>query len=249
MATYYQGAVLPSTTDLILLISGSYIVMLFAAFVHFIKETFTKQAERDYIARQKAETDLKLNEARLKLLQGQLHPHFLFNMLNNLYGLWMEKSDATPEVIIKLSKLLDYMLYQCNTDKVLLKDEIEFIHNYIDLEMIRHDARLKLSVNIDQLEEDIWIAPLILFVFVENAFKHGVQQNVGLSKVQVNLRKSEMGIYFEVINNCKPPQVEVCGIGLQNVKERLNLIYCNKHNLDIRIENGYFIVKLNINID
>ena len=248
-ASHFQGLVLPNKTDLLLLISGSYIIILFAAIVHFIKETFIRQIERDKIARQKAEADVKLQEARLKLLNGQLHPHFLFNMLNNLYGLWMEKSDTTPEVILKLSSLLDYTLYECNNEVVPLSNEVQFIKNYIELESIRHDQRLTLNADLDNYDKDIVIAPLILFVFVENAFKHGVGKNSGESHISIGLNTVDGTISFQVSNNYTPIPSTNCGLGLNNVKERLDMIYKNKHLLNVEDRNGVFSVSLRIEIE
>jgi sensor histidine kinase YesM len=248
-ATQKVGVVLPNYTDLILLISGSYIVILFAAFVHFIKETFERQMERDRVARQKAETELKLQEARLKLLQGQLHPHFLFNMLNNLYGLWIEKSNTTPDVILKLADLLDYMLYECDSDFVQLGKEIDFIKNYIDLELIRTDERLSVDIEMPELDNDLQIAPLILFVFVENAFKHGVHKNSGKSFVNIKIQIDLGEIVFTVSNNFIKADSIDSGLGLKNVIERLNLLYPNKYNLDIQSDNGIFSVALRIEIE
>jgi sensor histidine kinase YesM len=245
-AYYFRDVMLPTKTDLILLISGSYIIILFAAFVHFIKETYSRQMERDRFARQKAETELKLQEARLKLLQGQLHPHFLFNMLNNLYGLWMEKSNATPDVILKLSALLDYMLYNCDKEKVTLRDEIQFIRNYIDLETIRHDSRLKLDINLPDCKNNQMIAPLILFAFVENAFKHAANKNTGETYISISLNSSAKGIDFKVINNYTPNEETSVGIGFKNVEERLNLIYGNRYKLNIEKNNNHFKVWLSL---
>jgi len=248
-ATYYRGLVLPTNKDLILLISGSYIIILFAAFVHFIKETYTRQIERDRIAQQKAETELKLQEAKLKLLQGQLHPHFLFNMLNNLYGLWMEKSNATPDVILKLSALLDYMLYNCDKEKVQLRDEIRFIRNFIELEAIRHDSRLKLHVNMPDIKDSSTIAPLILFSFVENAFKHGANKNAGESFISIELKSINNSIDFKAINNFSSREYHSVGIGLKNVMERLKLLYNDKYKLIIDEKDLLYTVSLHLEIE
>jgi LytS/YehU family sensor histidine kinase len=248
-SSHFQGVLLPNKTDLLLLISGSYIIILFATIVHFIKETYTRQIERDRIARQKAEADLKLQEARLKLLQGQLHPHFLFNMLNNLYGLWMEKSNTTPEVILKLSSLLDYMLYQCNNDKIPLQKEIDFIRNYIELESIRHDQRLNVELNLENYDENFQIAPLILFVFVENAFKHGANRNSGDSHISLSLSSKGSLLNFSISNNYSSHDSGNEGLGLNNVIERLEMIYKDKHKLAIDDKSGTYQVTLDIEID
>jgi hypothetical protein len=205
--------------------------------------------EHERISQQKVETELKLKEAQLKLLQGQLQPHFLFNMLNNLYGLWMERSDATPEVILKLSALLDYMLYECNQEKVPLKNEVQFIRNYIDLETIRYDNRLKLNINFPDSIDNQTIAPLILFSFVENAFKHGANRNSGESNISINLISTNRSIDFVVVNNFTPSDSTSTGIGLKNVEERLNLLYRNKYRLIITTENNQFTVSLHLEIE
>ena len=246
---HFRGSALPNNTDLILLLSGSYIIIFFATVVHFIVESYSKLIERDRIERQQTETELKLKEAKIKLLQGQLHPHFLFNMLNNLYGLWMEKSDSTPDVILKLSSLLDYMLYECDREKVLLEHEIKFITNYIDLESIRHDSRLNLNLQFPNSYNETEIAPLLLFAFVENAFKHGVNKNSGVSNI--NLMVSNIGnvIHFSITNNFSQAESSNHGIGLENVKERLNLLYPAKHELKIDSSNNQFSIELTLITD
>jgi two-component system, LytTR family, sensor kinase len=245
----FQEVVLPDGTDLLLLVSGSYIIILFAAFVHFLKETFMRKIEHDKVESQKTEMELKLKEAKLKLLQDQLNPHFLFNMLNNIYGLWMENSGTTPEVILKLSALLDYMLHECGNEKVPVNNEIKFIKNYIDLEKIRHDNRLKVTINMAENNNRQMIAPLALFVFVENAFKHGANNNPGESIISVELKAGNNYIDFNVTNNYIKPGRQRTGLGLKNVAERLNLIYPGKHELDFHITEDVFSVCLNIQTD
>jgi sensor histidine kinase YesM len=240
----------PNKTDLILMLSGSYIIILFATIVHFVQESYRRTMERDRINSLKTETELRLNEARLQLLQGQLHPHFLFNMLNNLYGLWIEKSDTTPNVILKLSALLDYMLYKCSKDKVPLNEEIWFIRNYIELETIRHDKRLTLDIELPDQSEELRISPLLLFSFVENAFKHGANKTSGESWIRICLLYIEGKLHFKVENSFDSMvnQPENKGIGLKNVKERLELLYPEKHSLVIGNAKGIFSVDLSIEI-
>lgn len=241
----------PDRTDLILLLSGSYIIILFATIIHFVQESFKRTLERNRISNLKTETELKLKDARLQLLQGQLHPHFLFNMLNNLYGLWIEKSDTTPEVILKLSSLLDYMLYRCDKEKVPLNEEIDFIRNYIELEIIRHDNRMQLDIELPNQAENTLISPLLLFSFVENAFKHGANKTSGESWIKIRLSFFEGQLHFEVKNSFDNPvnHTDNNGIGLKNVKERLELLYPEKHRLAIGNENSIFSVDLIIVIE
>lgn len=252
-ANYSPGIKLPGNQDVFLLISGSYIIILFAAFIHFIKESYRRLIERDRISRQNAETEFKLKEAKLRLLQGQLHPHFLFNMLNNLYGLWMENSKSTPDFILKLSDLLDYMLYECDKEKIPLQNEIHFIRNYVDLELLRHDNRFKPDINLPESSCEVLIAPLILFSFVDNAFKYGVNRNSGDSYISINLSLCSQNLEFVVINNFNIEESEISneskGVGLKNVRERLNLLYPGKHELNIEKSNSVFKVLLKIELD
>jgi LytS/YehU family sensor histidine kinase len=234
-----------------LLISGSFLIITFAAIIHFIKETYTKLIERNRAEQQKTETELKLQEAKLKLLQGQLHPHFLFNMLNNLYGLWIENSKSTPDVILKLSSLLDYMLYECNKDKVPLKDEVQFINNYIELERLRHDDRLKVELQISEILDNHMIAPLILFCFVENAFKHGANKTSGESNIYIHLKFKNDLLEFDVQNSFVQSNMPKTssGVGLKNVQERLNLLYPNEHNLQLVENNGVYRATLSLKLN
>jgi sensor histidine kinase YesM len=249
-ASRYPHSALPNKNDLVLLLWGSNLIIMLAAIVHFVKESYTRLIEKNSITQQKAETELMLKEAKLKILQGQLHPHFLFNMLNNLYGLWMENSKATPDVILKFSDLLHYMLYECDKEYVPLRSEMQFIQNYIDLEQIRHDDRLKLDLNLpNTIDNDVSIAPLLLFSFVENAFKHGANRSVGNCSISISLKIEESIIYFEVENSfTQDVSNSNAGIGLKNVEERLNLLYSNKHILNISSENSIYRVSLQIEV-
>lgn len=249
-ASYFPGSSLPNTTDLMLLISGSFLMITFAAIIHFIKETYSKIIERNRAEQQKTETELKLQEAKLKLLQGQLHPHFLFNMLNNLYGLWIENSKSTPDVILKLSSLLDYMLYECDKDKVHLKSEVQFINNYIELERLRHDERLKVEFQIPEILDNHMIAPLILFCFVENAFKHGANKTSGESSIYIHLKLNNDLLEFDVQNSFIPKNETNSsnGVGLKNVKERLDLLYPERHKLELVESNGVYSSTLSLEL-
>ena len=245
---------LPGNDDVILLISGNYLIILLAAFIHFLKEAFRKSVESERIGRQKAEAELKLKEVRLRMLQGQLHPHFLFNMLNNLYGLWMENSAATPDVILKLSSMLDFMLYECNQTKISLGKEIRLIRDFIDLEILRHDTRLFCDIKLPEANHGPQVAPLIFFTFIENAFKHGVDKTSGESFVKVAMSLKgysvEMIVENSVTGSCQPLSANGgTGIGLMNVNERLNLLYPGKYSLKIECINGVFSVCIELFTD
>jgi len=178
-------------------------------------------------------------ESELNFLKSQINPHFLFNVLNSIYALSLKKSDQTPEIILKLSEIMRYMLYESNEKTVLLEREIENIQNYLDLERLRRpnlkiDA-LILEGEIDQQE----IAPLLLNPFVENAFKHGSKGEEMENYVKISLKVKDGILHFD-INNSKSSKNKIStnykngGIGIENVKSRLNLLYKNKHNLKIK---------------
>ncbi|OFX27031.1 MAG: hypothetical protein A2041_11025 [Bacteroidetes bacterium GWA2_31_9b] len=250
---YNPQILIPQKDDIIILVTGSYLIIIFAAVIHFVKESYRKLIEKNDIIKQKQITEIKLNEAKLKLLQGQIHPHFLFNMLNNLYGLVKESADESRNVIVKLSDLLDYMLYKCDKSEVLLVDEIQFIKNYIELERIRHDEHFNVKTSFPDFKEDILIAPLILFPFVENAFKHGFH-NPTESFVRIDLQIKDQRLNFNIENsiskviNDKYLKQEGKGIGLNNSKERLELIYKDKYQLYIVEDALRFSVKLVIDL-
>lgn len=185
---------------------------------------------------------LKLNEqkktAELLALKNQLNPHFLFNTLNNLYALTLKKSDDAPKVIQKLSEILDYILYRCNEPYVALEKEIELIENYLSLEKIRYADRVNISFSKNVTGQEK-IAPLLLLTFVENAFKHGVSNEIEQARIVINISKKEGQLLFKV-ENTKPAgslsAVDKKSIGLQNIKKQLELLYPKAY--DLIIENG-----------
>ncbi len=252
-AFYLPNLIVPNRDDLIILIVGTYLIIILAAVIHFVKESYRKLVEKNVIAEQKQVTDLKLKEANLKLLQGQIHPHFLFNMLNNLYGLVNENKEASRELIVKLSDLLDYMLYECDKPIVSLKNEVNFIKNYIELERIRHDKDFNVNTNFPKLKSEILIAPLILFPFVENAFKHGFN-HPERNFINIELDMNNDQLNFKVENsitgatNDRYLKQEGKGIGLRNSKDRLELIYKGQYKLDISTEQDVYKVNLEIDL-
>jgi sensor histidine kinase YesM len=176
-------------------------------------------------------------EAELKFLKAQVHPHFLFNTLNNLYTLTLKKSDSAPEVVEKLSDLLRYMSYDANHHTVLLGNEIEYLRNYIALEKIRYGDKLEIAFTISGPVEGLQIAPLILIPFVENSFKHGVSGRLTACWITIHLSVEEKKLTFKVENSLPSSQKDEMGykegIGLKNVQRRLDLIYPEQHELRV----------------
>ncbi len=197
---------------------------------------------------------LKLTEqkktAELVALKNQLNPHFLFNTLNNLYALALKKSDDTTKVIQKLSHILDYILYRCNDEYVLLDKEIDLIENYLSLEKIRYADRVKISFSKNVTGQEK-IAPLLLLTFVENAFKHGVVNEIKQAIININISKKGDQLVFKV-ENSKPDAVEYSNnresIGLKNIKKQLDLLYPTTHDLIIENKSNTFSANLKLDI-
>ncbi|CAL2103695.1 putative two-component system sensor protein, no kinase domain [Tenacibaculum sp. 190130A14a] len=196
---------------------------------------------------------LQLNEQKkiteLSALKHQLNPHFLFNTLNNLYALAINKSDEAPEVIAKLSEMLDYMLYGCNEKYVPLTKEIDLIDNYLALEKVRYGDRVAIRFE-KNIQPEVKIAPLILLTFIENAFKHGVSQE--LKKASINIVISVEGnhILFNIANSVTKNAANSTkeAIGLSNVKKQLELLYLDGYSLKIEEDANYFNVHLKLPI-
>lgn len=198
------------------------------------------------------EKELRLTKEKvaseLKTLKAQLNPHFLFNTLNNIYVLSLDNSPKTPRAIEKLSKILDHVLYRCNTKYVSLSSEIELIENYIELEKLRYDDRLEINLN-NHIEQDGEIAPLILLSLVENAFKHGAGEDSGSPKIEINLYNSNEEFVFVISNTVatESDRLERTPIGLKNIKKQLDLIYPNRFALHIDNSPKVFTVTVKIN--
>ncbi len=192
--------------------------------------------------------------AELKALKAQVHPHFLFNTLNNLYALTLNNSPKAPGVVLGLSDMLRYMLYECNADKVSLKKEVLMLQHYIGLEKIRYEDRLDLNFTINGELDDKLIAPLVLLPLVENAFKHGTSEKVGAAWINIGLEVTGNHLKFK-ISNSKPDVFEGeeekyrGNIGLQNIKQRLELLYPTTHQLKIMDEEEAFLAVLELELE
>jgi len=192
--------------------------------------------------------------AELKALKAQVHPHFLFNTLNNLYALTLNNSPKAPGVVLGLSDMLRYMLYECNADKVSLNKEVLMLQHYIGLEKIRYEDRLNLNFTIDGELDDKLIAPLMLLPLVENAFKHGTSEKVGAAWINISLEVAAKQLKFK-ISNSKPDVTEGeedkyrGNIGLQNIKQRLELLYPTTHQLKIMDEEEAFLAVLELELE
>jgi LytS/YehU family sensor histidine kinase len=221
---------------------SSYIVMnLMAGYGSMIVLfKYWAKKQKDFLYAEKE----KVN-AELQLLKAQVHPHFLFNTLNNIYSFSLQNSSETPQMIVKLSSLLSYMLYDCKSNEVLLEREIEIMKNYIELEKERYE-RLDFEGDI----KDQWIAPLLLLPFLENAFKHGTSEQLEKSWLSMEIYVNQNIFRCKIVNskdeNALPSKN---GIGVDNVRKRLNHIYPGKHDLKLNDEGDFFVVSLILELD
>ncbi len=204
---------------------------------------------------QQIQLNAKLREekvnAELQILKNQLQPHFLFNTLNNIYGMVLSGEKKAADSILQLSNIISYMLYECNDDLVELDKEVNMLKNYIQLEKIRYGQQLDHSFEIHGEMEGRRIAPFLLISFVENAYKHGVSNNIKQSWIRTVLQVQENTIIFIVENAIPDDQkkntVMESGIGLENVKKRLQLMYPNRHKLSITKADS-FLINLTISL-
>ena len=202
----------------------------------------SREKEKTILQKEKLETEMKL-------LKSQINPHFLFNVLNNLYSLSLLKSELTPEYLLKLSGMLRYILYECNSEKVLLSKEISYIQNYVDLSMLKDSRGLNIKLNLDSGPANYMIAPMIFIPFIENAFKHSNIENLEFGWIRVSLNFVGKSLQFSVsnsISNKAFTKDKQGGIGLKNVARQLQLIYPNAHKLEILENSDSFVVNLSI---
>lgn len=193
-------------------------------------------------------------ESELRFLKSQINPHFLFNTLNSLYALTLKKSDNAPETVLKLSEMMRYMLYECNVKYVSLRNEVNYLQNYLELEKLRHSNDTIIEFDIDGEITDQKIAPLIFMTFMENAFKHGLSNQLEGHYVKIQLLIEENSLHFNIENSNAPKSVSYensknRGIGLRNIKRRLTLIYPKKHKLRILNTTNKYDVKLELQLD
>lgn len=238
----------PMSRNYIFVLILVYLIVGIVSFVNLLNHNFKTVAENKELQNKILATQLEIKSQELNYLKKQIHPHFLFNTLNTIYGFALKQSKDTPEIILKLSNLLDYILYQVNKPKVSLKEEILHIKEYIDLEKIRFQDTLIVTFKSDEIPDEKQIAPMLLIPFVENAFKHGNLMD-GFLKVDIKVVLIDDELQFQIKNTFLNSEEEANkeGIGLANIKKRLNLLYKNNHQLQMESRDYYFKVNLIIN--
>jgi sensor histidine kinase YesM len=188
--------------------------------------------------------------AEVDFLRAQVNPHFLFNVLNNLYALTLKKSELAPDVVLKLSEMMEYMLYDSTDEKALLEKEVTYLKNYIELERLRLNRESAICLDVNAAFDGQEIAPLLLLPLIENAFKHGLstQSENGWLTVNIGLHQSTLTV---LVRNAKPPLVgskNKGGIGLGNLRKRLELLYPSRHHLELEDKRDTFQAKLVIEL-
>ena len=249
--SFLSEDVLPEYTAITSNITFNYLIqavlgeVYVISFVSCIKLVIDWTKQREFLLN----TNKILLENELKYLRSQIQPHFFFNTLNNLYSLTIDKSDKAPDLILKLSDLMKYFLYETGKEYQSLSNEIKHIKDYIDIEKLRYNEELKVSFNIRGAVKKTMIRPLLLIPLVENAFKHGARNSKKNSYITIDLKINSSEINFKVENSfsksTKPIKVQVGGIGLANIKKRLEINY-GKENFSLNTfeEKNKYIAEL-----
>ena len=230
--------------------SFNHLVVVFLIGIYDVALITTIKITTDWILERKRTEELQEIQLRTELnfLKSQIQPHFFFNTLNNLYALALEKSDDAPRLIIKLSNLMQYVLYEVNSSKASLLEEINHLNNYIDIEHIRFKDRIEFEMDITGVIEDVEVPPLLLLTFVENCFKHGLKKRDKI-KIRISFEVTNDGyLEFKIANSFNPNinDESKSGIGLKNAERRLNLLFDKNFTLKSYIENNSYNLFLKI---
>jgi sensor histidine kinase YesM len=224
-------------------------------FIYMSAATLLKLSKAWFDIREKErrinQLEREKTEAEMTALKSQVDPHFLFNNLNNLYSLALDGDKRTPELILKLSQTMQYMIYECSDKYVPLEKELEYIANYLDLQRLRSDERARIVLNVEGTASSRQVAPLLFIPFIENGFKHGVKGTAEAPFIHISFHIEGDELDFRVENNKGRPdeflRKKHSGIGLQNIRRRLELLYPGKHELNIREDDEKFCVHLRLN--
>ena len=241
------GDMPPMSRNFIFVLILVYLVVGLMGFVSILNHNFKAISRNKELQNKILETQLQLKDQELNYLKKQIHPHFLFNTLNTIYGFALKQSKHTPEIILKLSNLLDYILYQVNKPKVSLKEEVLHIKEYIELEKVRFKDSLKVSFSSNEINEQMQIAPMLLIPFVENTFKHGNLVN-GFLSIEIKVIVEKTRLSFSIKNTIQNSHGadRKKGIGLENIRKRLDLQYGNNYKLENIIKDNWYLVDLTI---
>ncbi len=220
-----------------------YIISITSGALPFI--IFYLLIDRQRILRKQAEIEKEKISAKLDALKAQINPHFLFNTLNNIYSLAVQQSTETASTIDKLSQLLDYLLYRCNGNNVSLDNEIQFLRNYLALGKMRFGDRLNIQFS-HETDRPYTISPLLLVPIIENMFKHGAEQTTGPIVFRITLKAENNQLTLIASNNFMSGENNDSGIGLSNLKQRLEILFPNRYLLKVTERNEIFEAKMQV---
>jgi hypothetical protein len=208
------------------------------------------------INQKKEKESLKLlsqvKDAESKMLKSQINPHFLFNTLNNIYSMAQMKSDQTADAVHRLSDMLRYVIYDCNQPYVKLGQEINYIKSYIELQLLKDERMENIKYNLDEINENLMIAPMLLIPFIENSFKHSNIEDTSHSWIEIELKTENSRLQLKVRNSLSSGRVSkdsTGGVGLGNVQKRLDILYPGRHQLVIEQTLREYMVELMVNLD
>lgn len=207
-----------------------------------------KEIEKEKEQQMTLEFQKKLTEMELQLLKSQLNPHFYFNTLNNLYGLSMISPVKAPDAILKLSDIMEYVIYDCKSEKVPLAKELKFIRSYIDLEKLRYDTEDTIQLVIGVDSENYEISPLLLIQFIENAFKHGMEDAKMGSFLHIDINMKDGWLHYNSENSISKKEYSKGGVGLENVRKRLDMLYSGRHTLHVEQSDTVYKVALSLQL-
>ncbi|HAS46266.1 MAG TPA: hypothetical protein DCS93_37645 [Microscillaceae bacterium] len=227
-------------------------VVAYATIIKVLKEAYQNQQVNQQINQERLENELKF-------LKSQINPHFLFNALNNLYSLILMQSNKAKDVVLKLSDLLSYMLYETNQQLVSLAKDVEYLQGFIELEKLRFGDELTVETHFEGDLTHTYLPPMLLITLVENAFKHSIGDEDTLVHIRISLNCTHQQLVFEVENSLPPAPAHQAednladgskkrGIGLRNVQRRLELLYPHKHTLEIHPTKNTYLVKMSVDL-
>lgn len=237
---FYRANIVGSQFVLFL---GNLFVTILSTVLRVIMDWWNYQTEKQTLLTQSMQSELRF-------LKSQINPHFLFNTLNNLYALTLKKSDKAPEIVLKLSEIMRYMLYECNERRVLLSKEIQYIHNYLDLERLRQPKEADIIFTTEGNISEQMVAPLLFVPFLENSFKHGLNTHIqggGFVRLKLSVSGDDLEFFIENSKAERIPRQDhprSGGIGLTNVRQRLQLLYPENHTLIVQDEPHRYAVTL-----
>lgn len=228
-----------SSFFLFLIAVGLFFSLILSMTLKFLKDWYEDQQSKRELKQVQLQTELMY-------LKSQINPHFLFNSLNNLYALTLMKSDLAPQIVLRLSDILRYVLYESSEGKVDIQKEIQHLGDFIMLEKLRLGDRVSVELDLAEPQSDMKIEPMLYLTLVENAFKHGAQTELGAGWVKIKGQSTADGYALFVENSVPPKSTKETagGIGLANLRKRLDLIYQGKYQLDITQDEAHYSVSL-----